>query len=91
MLGPAGEIGFCKNCTYHRDEGKTFQDSKDLYKNRIVQECLMLEEIVKKVRSGKGEPEDIMSVLLRLRDSDYSYQQYLLEKMEEDYGKEKNI
>ncbi|MDD6588646.1 MAG: hypothetical protein PUF29_08615 [Anaerobutyricum hallii] len=90
VLGPAGEIGFCKNCTYHRDEGKTFQDSKDLYKNRIVQECLMLEEIVKKVRSGKGEPEDIMSVLLRLRDSDYSYQQYLLEKMGEDYGKEKN-
>lgn len=88
--GPAGEIGFCKNCVFHREEGKMFRDSEVLYKNRIVSECRMLEEIIKKVRGGKGEPEEIVSVLLRLRDSDYSYQQYLLEKMEDDHVEEKN-
>ena len=40
------------------------------------------EEVVKKVRNGKGEPEEIVSVILRLRDNEYSYQQYLIEKME---------
>lgn len=87
--GPSGEIGFCKNCVYHREEGKPFRDS-DMYKNRIESECRMLDEITKKVRSSKGEPEEIMSILLRLRDSEYSYQQYLLEKMEDDHVEEKN-
>lgn len=65
---------------------------KDIYKNKIENECHVLEEVVKKVRSGKGEPEEIISVILRLRDSDYSYRQYLLEKMEEeDNEQNKNI
>ena len=55
---------------------------KDIYVNKIENECHVLEEVVKKVRSGKGEPEEIVSVILRLRDKEYSYQQYLIEKME---------
>lgn len=55
---------------------------KDIYVNKIENECHVLEEVVKKVRSGKGEPEEIVSVILRLRDNEYSYQQYLIEKME---------
>lgn len=89
--GPSGEIGFCPSCIYHRDEGKALRDSKELYQNRIVNECKLLEQIVKKVRTGKGEPEEIISVLLRLRDSDYSYQQYLLETMEAGENVQKEI
>ena len=84
VVGPAGEVGFCKNCEFYRDNSKSFSDMKDIYKNKIENECHVLEEVVKKVRSGKGEPEEIISVILRLRDSDYSYRQYLLEKMEEE-------
>lgn len=92
VIGPAGEVGFCKNCEFYRDESKPFTDNKDTYINKIENECRMLDEIVKKVRSGKGEPEEIISVILRLRDSDYSYQQYLLEKMEvENNGQNKNV
>lgn len=90
ISGPANEIGFCQNCSYHLDENKTFRDSKDLYKNKIANECKLLEEIVKKVRSEKGEPEEIVSVLLRLRDNEYSYQQYLIEKMEDGNVEDKN-
>lgn len=89
VVGPAGEVGFCKNCEFYRDDSKSFSDMKDIYKNKIENECHVLEEVVKKVRSGKGEPEEIISVILRLRDSDYSYRQYLLEKMEEE-GNEQN-
>lgn len=84
VVGPAGEVGFCKNCEFYRDDSKSFSDMKDIYKNKIESECHVLEEVVKKVRGGKGEPEEIISVILRLRDSDYSYRQYLLEKMEEE-------
>lgn len=92
VVGPAGEVGFCKNCEFYRDNSKSFSDMKDIYKNKIENECHVLEEVVKKVRSGKGEPEEIISVNLRLRDSDYSYRQYLLEKMEEEGNEQsKNI
>lgn len=92
VVGPAGEVGFCKSCEFYRDNSKSFSDMKDIYKNKIENECHVLEEVVKKVRSGKGEPEEIISVILRLRDSDYSYRQYLLEKMEEEGNEQsKNI
>lgn len=81
--GPAGELGFCQNCTYYRPEGKSFKDCKDIYRNRIYSECVNLADIVKKVRHGNGEPEEIAQVLLKLKDVEYSYQQYLLETMED--------
>ena len=88
-LGPAGEVGFCASCNYHGDDSERFRDSKELYENRIRNEILSLEKIVRMVRGGKGDPEDITSALLRLRDSEYSYQQYLIEKLEEENVKEK--
>lgn len=54
-----------------------------MYVNKIENECRLLDDIVKKVRKEKGDVEDIIQVVLRLRDADYSYQQYLMEKMEE--------
>ena len=82
VIGPGGELGFCKNCEFYRDNTRSFSDSKKLYVNKIENECNLLAEIVKRVRKGKGEQEDIVGSLLRLRDKEYSYQQYLLERME---------
>lgn len=82
-LGPSGEVGFCNTCNYHRNEGHSFSDNKEKYINRITSECMNLAEIVKLVRKGKGEKEDIIQALLKLRNSSYSYQQYLIETMDQ--------
>ena len=66
----------------HTDEEMSFRDAKQLYKNKIQQQCKNLEDIVRKIRSGRGEPEEIVQELLKLRDHNYSYKQYLLETME---------
>lgn len=82
-LGPAGEIGFHQACSYYRSQGRDFYDGKDLCKERIMTECFNLQKIVRLVRNGRGEEEDIMQALMKLRDEDLSYQQYLIETMEE--------
>ena len=92
VMGPGGELGFCMNCEFYADDSKAFSDSREMYITSIENECRILEEVVKKVRLGKGNSEEIASVLLRLRDKEYSYQQYLIEKMErEDNGKKENL
>ena len=70
-MGPGGEVGFCKNCEYYKDDSNTFSDQKDVYVNKIENECRLLDDIVKKVRKEKGDVEDIIQVVLRLRDADY--------------------
>ena len=82
VSGPAGEIGFCKNCVFHSEKDKLFVDNKEFYQNQINQEYDLLQEIVKKIRKGKGEQEEINRVLLRLKDDCYSYAQYCKEKLE---------
>lgn len=84
--GPGGEVGLCLSCGYHMDEGMSFRDAKDLYKEKINRQCENLTQIVSKVRKGRGEPEEIIQEILKLQDSAYSYQQYLREKMEADYA-----
>ena len=67
---------------YHREKDQSFRDSKELYENRIMNECNNLQEVVRAVRAGKGESEEITQALMKLKDQEYSYQQYLLETME---------
>ena len=88
VCGPAGEIGYCVNCVYHRDKDERFRDGKDRYINRIENESKALNRIVAKVRSTKGKTESILQALLRLREAEYSYQQYLTERLNEDAEKE---
>ena len=89
VSGPAGEIGYCQNCKYYRSDDLTFHSQKDMYRNKIFQECANLSNIVKKVRASNGEKEDIIQVLLRLKDAEYSYQQFLEETQgEENDGEE---
>ena len=77
--GPTGEIGFCNKCTYFRATGDKFSISREKYVNDIETDCKNLDEIVKRVRKNKGEPEEILQALMRLRGSEYSYEQYLQE------------
>lgn len=83
VAGPSGEIGFCEKCMYYRSN----DGSNDIYKNMIYEECAELDRLIRKLRQGKGESEDIMQALLRLRANEFSYQQYLLETMEGNHDK----
>ena len=89
VSGPAGELGFCPNCDYYRDN-KGFHDSKEIYLRRIKTESEVLEKIVKEVRRGRGDTEDIVSIINRLSGAAYSYEQYLLETKGEQNVKGKN-
>ena len=84
VAGPAGEIGFCKNCPHHREKDKPFNDNKEYYQNEINKEFELLQGIVKKIRQEKGEEEELGTVLLRIKDDCYSYAQYCMEKLEGD-------
>lgn len=89
VTGPAGEMGYCPNCDYYRDSDESFFESKELYTRRIADEGILLYKIVNQVRNGHGDAEDIVSILNRINGAAYSYERYLLEKMEEQNGKEK--
>ena len=96
VSGSAGEIGFCPSCTYYRPEDRQFVGSEDLYRNRIALECENLHKVITQVRKNNGSPEDIIQVLLKLQSSEYSYHQYLQEKIkwEEEHcaaSKENNL
>mgnify|MGYP004481908951 CR=1 FL=1 len=79
VCGPAGEIGYCPDCTYHRSNGSVFRDESTEYKNRIMLDCDNLTRIIEKVRKSQGSKEEILQALLKLSGSSYSYQQFLYE------------
>lgn len=90
VTGPAGEMGYCPNCDYYRGSDKGFYDSKEPYTKRIEIEGKLLSKIVKQVRHGRGDVEDIISILNRLNGAAYSYERYLLEKTEAQDGKKED-
>jgi len=80
-MGKDGEIGYCRTCCYYRPGSqKLFFDDDDSYKRRIEDDCNFLNEIVRQIRHGMGNEEDILQALMRLRASSLSYQQYCMEK-----------
>ena len=88
VAGPDGQIGFCPNCPYYRAENGSFYHSADIYKHSLEIECKNLANIVKAVRNGHGDEEDIKQVILKLQHAKYSYEQYLKVSMKgNDYGK----
>lgn len=90
VTGPAGEMGYCPNCDYYRDSNKGFYHSNEPYTKRIEMEGQLLAKIVKQVRNGRGDVEDIISILNRLNGTAYSYERYLLEKAEAQDVKKEN-
>ena len=81
MISRNGEIGTCDSCPFFRRRGHAFKASENLYKGRIEAECKELVTIVNKVRKMNGNEEDIIQAVLRLKNAEYSYQQYLMETM----------
>jgi len=49
-------------------------------KRIMVHDCNFLNEVVRQIRHGMGNEEDILQALMRLRTSSLSYQQYCMEK-----------
>ena len=79
-LGDNGEIGYCPNCLYYRNNTISFFSSDDIYKKHIKDDCDALKEAINLIREEKGDVEDIGEALLKLKSSSKSYEAYLLEK-----------
>ena len=90
VAGPTGEVGYCPNCDYYRDSNEGFFEAKERYTKQIADEGKILYKIVNQVRNGRGDAEDIVSILNRINGTAYSYQRYLLEKMEAQNGKKES-
>lgn len=79
-MGDNGEIGYCPNCHYYRNNTISFFSSDDIYKKHIKDDCEALKEAINLIREEKGDVEDIGEALLKLKSSSKSYEAYLLEK-----------
>lgn len=90
VLGTQGQLGECRKCHYYRTAERTFANSSEVYKERILMECHNVDEMVKKVRKDKGCKEEIIQAIMRLRHEEYSYQQYLQETMEDNDGQKQS-
>lgn len=81
-VGMNGEIGYCPECSYYARSGsQDFYDNDDVYKRKIEDDCIFLKNIVKQVRLGISEKEDIWQALLRLQSSSVTYQKYFEQKL----------
>lgn len=81
--GDNGEIGYCPSCRYFRETNRFFMEEDNRYKRRIEDDCSQLKEIIKQVRQGKGNKEDVFQVLLNLQNSSFTYQEYYNEKIKQ--------
>lgn len=79
-IGDNGEIGYCPNCIYYRNNTISFFSSDDIYKKHIKDDCDALKDAINLIREEKGDVEDIGEALLKLKSSSKSYEAYLLEK-----------
>ena len=85
-VGDDGELGMCTCCTYYRPPGLAYFTSDDIYKRKLMDDCIALERAVNLVRSERGGLEEIGQAVLRLSASSTSYEKFLEEK---NYGKKK--
>ena len=83
VLGDNGELGDCSKCLYHRPaETKGFftNESKEIYKKIIEDDCKKLSEVIALVRKEKGYPEDILQAMMKLHGSTHAYEMFCREK-----------
>lgn len=82
-VGKNGEIGYCPECNfYSKKNTERFYDD-DRYKRKIEDDCQFLKEMVKQVRLGITDKEDIIQALNRLQNSSVTYQKYFEQKMKQ--------
>lgn len=81
-VGSRGEIGYCPACSYYvKSSRRDFYDDDGRYKKKIEDDCIFLKNMIKQVRLGISEKEDIIQALLRLQSSSVTYQKYFEEKV----------
>lgn len=89
-VGKNGEIGYCPVCSYYtKGKRRDFYDDDGKYKKKIEDDCVFLKNIIRQVRLGISEKEDILQALLRLQSSSITYQKYFNKKIKyiEEQGK----
>lgn len=80
-VGKNGEIGYCPQCSfYSKKNSEHFFDDDGKYKRSIEDDCKFLKDIIKQVRLGITDKEDIIQALNRLQSSSVSYQKYFEQK-----------
>lgn len=80
-VGKNGEIGYCPQCSfYSKKNSERFFDDDSKYKRNIEDDCKFLKEIIKQVRFGITDKEDIIQALNRLQSSSVTYQKYFEQK-----------
>lgn len=81
-VGKNGEIGYCPECRfYSKKNEKRFFDDEGRYKRKIEDDCEFLKEMIKQVRLGITDKEDIIQALNRLQSSSVTYQKYFEQKV----------
>jgi hypothetical protein len=86
-LGINGEIGDCKECSFYATDSVNFQlDYNNKFQSKVKEDSSYLEQIIRLVRNGKGEQEDIKKALLRLQTSSTKYSNYLLKQLQDGKG-----
>lgn len=80
-VGKNGEIGYCPQCSfYSKKNSERFFDDDGKYKRSIEDDCKFLKDIIKQVRLGITDKEDIIQALKRLQSSSVTYQKYFEQK-----------
>lgn len=80
-VGKNGEIGYCLDCSFYFQKGsERFLDDDGKYKRKIEDDCNFLKEMIRQVRLGITDKEDIIQALNRLHSSSVTYQQYYEQK-----------
>jgi len=78
-VGKSGEIGYCPECSFYSKKAR-FSDDDGRYKRKIEDDCKFLKEIVRQVRLGITDKEDIIQALNCLQSSSVTYQKYFEQK-----------
>ena len=80
-VGKNGEIGYCPECSFYSKKNRErFFDDDGRYKRKIEDDCKFLKEMIRQVRLGITDKEDIIQALNRLQSSSTTYQQYFEQK-----------
>ena len=81
VIGDNGVIGYCPNCYWNRKESsESFFSDNSSYHRKIAEDCAYLSKVIHMERTLKGENEDIMQAMLRLKSSAYEYEKFLTQK-----------
>lgn len=83
VIGNNGMIGDCTKCIYFIQKGQSFKSKDKQLINELNGQANILKNLVNKYRLDKGDVEDIIAAIMKLKTAEFSYQNYLIEKYKE--------